>query len=51
MTESGDSRYADDDVDRRPAGGDPNLELFGHGWAPDPSTSPETYVGRHRAPE
>ena len=34
--------------------GDPALELFGHGWNPNPeprSSSSDTYTGRHRAPE
>jgi hypothetical protein len=32
--------------------GDPSLELFGHGWTPNQtSSSISGYTGRHRAPE
>jgi hypothetical protein len=37
-----------------PPFGDPALELFSQGWSPDPQptpTSPDTYTGRHRAPD
>ena len=36
-----------------PPSGDPSLELFGNGWRPTeaPPSDPDSYTGRHRAPE